>query len=94
MLIRGPWKGPKKKVPAHDLKNRRLLTLEDCVKAERDLWAFCRHCGHAARVRTKELVLRLDFITLDSAARALRCMRCNKRVCVLIPEPHRWVGRD
>jgi hypothetical protein len=81
-------------VPAHDLKNRQLLTLEDCVKAERDLWAFCRQCGHAARVRTKALVLKLDFIALADAARALRCTKCNVRACVLVPDRHRWVGRD
>jgi hypothetical protein len=76
------------------LVNRELRTLEDCVKAERDLWAFCRHCGHAARVRTKTLVLRVDFIALEDAARALRCTRCKTRACVLIPERKRWVTRD
>ncbi len=92
MLIRGPWRGPKK-VAEHELRHRQLLTLEDCVKAERDLWAFCRHCGNAARVRTKTLVLRLDFIALADAARALRCTRCKKKACVLIPD-RKWPTRD
>jgi hypothetical protein len=81
-IVRGPWNG-----------DRVLLTLEDCVKAERDLWAFCRHCGHAARVRTKDLVMKLDFVSLADAARALRCMRCNMRRCALLPD-RKWAGRD
>lgn len=81
-IVRGPWSG-----------DRVLLTLEDCVKAERDLWAFCRHCGHAARVRTKDLVLKLDFVSLAEAARSLRCIRCNKRQGILLPD-RKWVGRD
>lgn len=81
-IVSGPWSG-----------DRTLLTLEDCVKAERDLWAFCRNCGHAARVRTKDLVLKLDFISLAEAARAMRCMRCNHRACVLLPD-RKWMGRN
>ncbi|MGE4064775.1 MAG: hypothetical protein AB7E79_15535 [Rhodospirillaceae bacterium] len=81
-VLRGPWSG-----------DGVLTTLEDCVKAERDLWAFCRHCGHASRVRTKDLVLKLDFVSLAQAARAMRCIRCSQRACILLPD-RKWVGRD
>lgn len=81
-IVRGPWEG-----------EQTLLTLEDCVRAERDLWAFCRHCGHAARLRTRDLVMKLDFVSLVAAARALRCIRCNMRRGVLLPD-RKWVGRD
>jgi hypothetical protein len=81
-IVRGPWNG-----------DRVLLTLEDCVKAERDLWAFCRHCGHATRVRTKDLVIKLDFVSLAEAARVMRCLRCSHRACVLLPD-RKWPARD
>lgn len=81
-IVRGPW-----------TSERDLQSLEDCVKAERDLWAFCRHCGHATRVRTKALVLKLDFVSLVEAARAMRCLRCSHHACMLIPD-RRWPDRN
>ena len=60
-IVRGRWHG-----------ERVFLTLEDCVKAERDLWAFCRRCGRATRVRTKALVLKRGVVTLVEAARSKR----------------------
>jgi hypothetical protein len=81
-VVRGPWR-----------EDQALLMLEDCVKAERDLWAFCRHCGHATRVRTKELVIKLGFVSLAAAARALRCMRCTRRAGVLLPD-RKWPDRN
>jgi hypothetical protein len=81
-IVRGPWTG-----------ERVLLTLEECVKAERDLWAFCHHCGHATRVRSKALVLKLGFVTLEEAARAMRCLRCTHRAGLLIPD-RKWPSRN
>lgn len=70
-----------------------LRTLEDCVKAQRDLWAFCRNCGHAKRVRTKALVLKLNFVSLARAARALRCVSCQQRASILLPD-RKWPDRN
>jgi len=81
-IVRGPWRA-----------EAQFTSLEDCVKARRDLWAFCRQCGHATRVRTKELVFKLDFVSLAEAARAMRCVRCNHRQCLLIPD-RKWPDRN
>jgi hypothetical protein len=72
-VIYGPWEG-----------DADPTTLEDCVKQECDLWAFCRSCGHAARVSTKTLVLRLGFVSLRAAARRMHCVRCHGRQSVLM----------
>lgn len=73
-----------------DLK---LFTLEECIKAERDLWAFCRACGHAVRADTKSIVLKAGFVSLGQAEKRMRCRRCTKRgMCLLIPN-EKWPTR-
>lgn len=70
-----------------------ITTLEDCIKAERDLWAFCRGCGHAERVSSKTIVIKAGFVSLEKAARRMRCVRCKTRgKCLLIPN-ERWPTR-
>lgn len=67
-------------------------TLADCVKKELDLWAFCRACGHATRVGTKSLVLKVGFLSLRDAARRMRCVSCHGRRCALMAD-RKWPTR-
>ena len=36
-----------------------IASLYDAWQAERDLWVLCQDCGHAAKLDTRTLILRL-----------------------------------
>ena len=71
-------------------------SLYDAWKAERDLWVLCQDCGHAAKLDTRSLILRLgdeasalDFDKLRLRNR-LRCRRCGRWHVAFIPHYIPW----
>jgi hypothetical protein len=71
-------------------------SLYDAWKAKRDLWVLCQDCGHAAKLDTRNLILRfgdeasaLPFDRLRQRSR-LRCRRCGRWHVAFAPHYMPW----
>jgi hypothetical protein len=55
--------------------------------SKRQLWAFCRNCGHASTVDTWRLCqqVRSGDTALAEVAKRFLCAKCQHRCTVLIP---------
>jgi hypothetical protein len=69
---------------------KRLDTVSDCIKQDLDLQAKCP-CGRAEVLDAQELYMKLvkaqKPTTLHEAATFMRCKRCKRKQCRLIPIP-------
>jgi ribosomal protein L37E len=71
-------------------------SLYDAWKAERDLWVLCQDCGHAAKLDTRKLILRLgdeaSALAFDQLRlrNRLRCRRCGRWHVAFVPHYMPW----
>ncbi len=71
-------------------------SLYDAWKAQRDMWVLCQDCGHAAKLDTRNLILRLgdeaSALAFDQLRlrNRLRCRRCHRWHVAFVPHYMPW----
>ncbi len=65
-------------------------------RAQRDLWLLCQDCGHAAKLDTRSLIVRLgdeaSALAFDQLRlrNRLRCRRCRRWNVAFMPHYMPW----
>jgi hypothetical protein len=71
-------------------------SLYDAWQAKRDMWLLCQDCGHAAKLDTRTLVLRLgdeaSALAFDKLRlrQRLRCRHCRRWHVAFVPHYMPW----
>jgi hypothetical protein len=64
-----------------------ITTLSQACAAERNLWVFCKACGHARRADPRPIMRAVSRDpALAQLALKMRCDRCSARAAVIIPD--------
>jgi hypothetical protein len=74
---------------------QKLDCLRVAIVERKPLWCFCIGCGHVKAVDPRDWMHRFGRdLTFADLQRRLKCLSCERKLCLIIPAADPWPRRD